>query len=258
MGLDNVRGISVFQLVIGQCRWRRNMMQSSRNIPTHTTNHLTLVYIIGTYPSLTTTFIDREIEFLRRMGVNLQVVSIRRPSSRLSPEQMELQRDVTYLLPVSKLAFMLGHLRFAVRRPRVYFGTLAYLLTRPHPSLGVRFKTLMHFGEGIYAAHVLRRFALVHLHAHFVDRAATVALIASRLLNVPYSVTAHANDIYVNPVLLPEKLSEASFVATCTGYNQAHLAHAGNGDISRKVKCIYHGLDMNGYQPGSNTQQARP
>ena len=43
-----------------------------------------LVYVIGTYPLLTTTFVDREIELLRWWGVSLDVISLRRPSRQRS------------------------------------------------------------------------------------------------------------------------------------------------------------------------------
>ena len=77
-----------------------------------------------------------------------------------------------------------------------------------------------------------------------MERAATVALVASRLLGVPYSVTAHASDIYVNPVLLKEKLADAKFVATCTGYNREYLSQFGEGLFNHKLNCIYHGLEL--------------
>ncbi|HEY0605027.1 MAG TPA: glycosyltransferase [Herpetosiphonaceae bacterium] len=217
-----------------------------------------LTYIIGTYPSLTTTFIDREILAARRSGVDVRILSIRRSSGRLSAEQERLREDVVYLLPVAWLSFIAGHLRFALLHAWTYWSTLLYLLTRPHPSLRARLMTLLHFAEGGYAAHLLRRSPGDQLHAHFVDRAATVALVASRLLGVPYSVTAHANDIYVNPVLLPEKLGAASSVITCTGYNQAHLAKLGAGHFDSKVSCIYHGLDLSHYQPGNGAQSGTP
>ncbi|MBV9790941.1 MAG: glycosyltransferase, partial [Chloroflexi bacterium] len=133
-----------------------------------------------------------------------------------------------------------------------------YLLTRPHPSLRARLMTLLHFAEGGYAAHLLRGNPGDQLHAHFIDRAATVALVASRLLRVPYSVTAHANDIYVSPVLLPEKLGAASSVITCTGYNQAHLVKLGAGSFEDKVSCIYHGLDLHHYQPREAERSGKP
>ena len=185
-----------------------------------------LAYVIGTYPSLTTTFIDREIGLLRRQGVGIQVFAIRRPTRLLSPEQEDLRHGVVYLLPVSWARFLTGQFGFALAHPVRYFSLLFYLLTRPHPDMASRWATFLHFAEGIYAAVIMRPFGCDHIHAHFVDRAATVALVASRLLGIPYSITAHARDIYVKPILLPEKISGAAFVATCTGYNAAHLARA--------------------------------
>ena len=222
------------------------------------TNHLKLAYIIGAYPSLTMTFIDREIRALREQGVQIQVVSIRRPLGRLSPEQEELKPDVIYLLPFSISLLIIGHLYFACLHPAAYFGALVYLLTRSHPNLKSRWMTLLHFLEGVHAAYLLRARSCAHIHAHFVDRAAIVALVASRLLGVRYSVTAHARDIYVDPILLPEKLSGAKFVATCTAFNKAHLSKLIQDNLADKISCIYHGLDMANYQPQPLIPNGKP
>ncbi len=212
-------------------------------------NTVTLLYLIGTYPLLTTTFIDREIRLLRQRGMQVQVVSIRQPKRPLSPEQEALATDVLYLLPVSPLKLVASFLWAGVLRPFTTWRTLFYLLTRDHPTLKARLKTVLHFGTGVYAAFLLRNQPGTHLHAHFVDRAATAAIVVSRLLNRPYSVTAHANDIYVDPVLLPEKLGEAKFVATCTQYNETHLANLNGNGLQHKLHCIYHGLEIEKYQP---------
>jgi glycosyltransferase involved in cell wall biosynthesis len=206
-----------------------------------------LVYIIGTYPGLTTTFIDREIRALGAKGIGVRVISVRKPHTNLSADQQQLQGITSYLLPVSWGQFLKGHVRFMLTKPSVYFGTLFQLFASPHPDLPARFKTILHFAEGVYAAERIRQEACNHIHAHFVDRASTMALVASRLLKVPYSVTAHANDIYVKPVLLELKLCQASFVSTCTGYNRRHLEkeHKLNG----KLHCFYHGLELEDYQP---------
>ncbi|HSL45269.1 MAG TPA: glycosyltransferase [Anaerolineales bacterium] len=206
-----------------------------------------LVYIIGTYPGLTTTFIDREIRALRAKGVYLRVVAIRKSRAKLSTDQERLQGITSYLLPIAWGQFLKGHLRFLLKKPVVYFSTLIQLLTSPHPDLATRLKTVMHFAEGVYAAERIYGEPCDHIHAHFVDRASSVALVASRLLNVPYSVTAHANDIYVKPVLLDLKLSNASFVSTCTGYNHQHLQQTFK--LNGKLHCFYHGLELEAYQP---------
>lgn len=217
-----------------------------------------LVYVIGTYPSLTTTFIDREIELLRRWNVRVEVISIRRPHQALSPSQRRLQRDVRYVLPVGPLPLIASHLRFAAGRPAAYWGTLAYLLTRRHPSLRARTRTLLHFAMAVYVARLVQLEPDVdRVHAHFVDRATTVALVVGRLLGLPYSATAHANDIYVDPLLLPEKLEGADFVATCTRYNADHLASV-DGQGTSRVVCVHHGLDAGAYRPGRADGSRQP
>jgi glycosyltransferase involved in cell wall biosynthesis len=213
---------------------------------------LRLVYIIGTYPSLTITFIDREIKFLRRLGVELEILAMRRPlaDTPLSDSQRELQKGVIYLLPVDWLRLAFSQLYFALLRPRCYFETLVYLLTRPHPSLRARFMTFLHFGEGVYAAYLLRKRQPHELHAHFVDRAATVALVVGRLIGKPYSLSIHAGpDIFASPVLVREKVMEARHAVTCTAYNKSHLESIVGEDLSHRISCLHHGLDVATYRP---------
>jgi colanic acid/amylovoran biosynthesis glycosyltransferase len=206
-------------------------------------------YIIGTYPSLTTTFIDREIEELIEGGVDLAIVSIRRPRGDLSETQRTLQRRVSYLLPANPVGLALAYLRALLLQPVNSLRLLIYLVTRKHGQAS-RLRTVLHYLTGLYAAHKLANRRGVPLHAHFVDRAATVAFVASRLLGSRYSVTAHANDIYVNPVLLPEKVEQSAFVVTCTEYNRRHLESVLGKSLSAKVIRIYHGLDLAGFRPG--------
>ena len=64
-----------------------------------------LVYVIGTYPVSTTTFIDREVDALRRLGVRVDVISIRRPVTRpMSKEQRTRMDQIDYVLPTTFVA----------------------------------------------------------------------------------------------------------------------------------------------------------
>ena len=212
-----------------------------------TENDGPVLYVIGTYPLLTTTFIDREIGALRSAGVEVEVTSIRRPEGLLNDEQRAALSAVRYILPVSKTA-LVGHvLRFSLKAPSSTVRLLVRLVTGDHPNARARLKTIGHFILGIHIAGVVQSLQPRHVHAHFIDRAATVGMVVSTLLNIPFTATAHANDIYVNPVLLSEKLTAARSVATCTGHNLEHLSRVvpdGN------VRLIHHGLDLASYQPG--------
>lgn len=203
-----------------------------------------MAYVIGSYPLLTTTFIDREIEVMRAEGIAVQVVSLRRPDGPLSADQST--EDVLYARPVSPLQLITSHLRFLLGRPITYLRTLGQLVSDPHPGFFQRIKTAGHFVLAVHVARLVSVTGSFHrVHAHFIDRAAVVALVVGRLLDLPYSATAHANDIYVNPVLIDRKLSEAGFVATCTEANAEHLRRQAGGRA--RVICLYHGLDVNEY-----------
>ncbi|MEO8509640.1 MAG: glycosyltransferase [Chloroflexota bacterium] len=226
---------------------------------TLTDGPLRLTYLMGRYPVLTETFIDREILRLIDRGVDLRIISIRQPDHNLSPRQHDLRKRVSYLLPVSFGSLVAAHATAMVTRPRTYFGTLGWLLTRRHPRR-TRLRTLLHFGTGVYAAWKLRDRKGVHVHAHFADRAATVALVASRLIDARYSVTAHAREIYVAPVLLPERISQAAFTATCTEYNRRHLATLVDASTAQRILRLYHGLDLSTFDgaPGRSEDRERP
>ena len=212
---------------------------------------LRLIYIIGTYPSVTTTFIDREVRILRELGVDLDTVSIRRPSpgKLFSVEQQQLEQTTIYLLPVDWLDFVVGNLHFCIYRPLVYFGMLIYLMSRTHPHLTHWLKTFLHFAEGVYAAYLLRDQSYDRLHAHFIDRAATVALVVGRLLDLPYSITAHANDIFASNALIREKIVEASFAVTVSEFNKAYLLDTYPDLDPGKIYVLHPWVDVSDFQP---------
>jgi glycosyltransferase involved in cell wall biosynthesis len=218
-------------------------------------------YVIGTYPLVTTTFVDREICAQRALGVDIRVLAVRRPpqGTPLSSQQRELQESVRYLLPFRLLTLLRGHLAWFVRRPYTYVSTLLRLVTLPHPSMKARGKTVLHFGEGVLAAAHVRGDHVDELHAHFADRAATIAMVAARLLDLPYSLSVHTGaDVYVNPVLLPEKVRRARKVLTCTAYNRAHLSAEIGDDLAAKIVVVPHGLDLEAYQPCDSRMSGLP
>lgn len=214
-----------------------------------------IVYIIGRYPLLTTTFIDREIMKLKQWGVDLTIFSIRQPpeDTPLSSFQIELKQQVKYLLPVNVWQLIFSQIFFSVLHPRRFFGTLVYLLTREHPNFNAMLKTILHFGEGVYFAYLLRDQEIDEVHAHFLDRAALLALVAKRLLEIPYSLSIHAGaDIYVNPTLIFEKLQEARQAVTCTHFNKTHLKSLIGSSLAEKIIVVPHGLNPQQFAPDQN------
>ncbi len=259
----NSYGVNNYQLTDQSAKRAAEQTQAaSGQSRTHAPGALRLVYLIGSYPGLTTTFIDREIRTLRKWGVDLRIFAIHPPKAdaTLSADQRDLQNGIVYLLPAPPLTLLLAHLYFLLVRPLAYLRTFAYLTTRPHPSAHACLRTTQHFGVAVYAAYLLRRDPPAELHAHFVDRTATLALVASRLLGIPYSLSIHAGaDVFVQRVLVAEKIAEARHAVTCTLHNRSYLEEALGQDLSHKISHVRHGLELNRYAPPQRPlHRARP
>lgn len=203
-------------------------------------------YVIGTYPQLTTTFIDREINALIARGLDVRIVAMRRPPMPPAGGQIALSERTEYVLPPRPLRLLAAQLRWLLRSPLTYLHAFAFLISRRHAN-GSRLRTVAHFVMGADVADRLRGRADGRLHAHFADRAAVVAYVAGRLLRTGYSLTAHANDIYLRPTLLAAKIGESNVTITCTEHNLEYLRKRLPSSAGLKVRRIYHGLELDRY-----------
>jgi glycosyltransferase involved in cell wall biosynthesis len=65
-----------------------------------------------------------------------------------------------------------------------------------------------------------------------------------QLVGIPYTLTAHAKDIYITaPDRLLPKVEQAQAVVTCTEYNRRYLIEHFGPALDGKLHCIHHGLD---------------
>ena len=93
----------------------------------------------------------------------------------------------------------------------------------------------------------IRRLQLRHVHAHYATMPALAAYFIKRVSGVPYSITAHAWDIYVETTMLQRKLQVAEFVVTCTAANCKELKKL--GARPERLFLCYHGLDFDCLPP---------
>lgn len=212
------------------------------NISKHAVAHL-----IQVFPNLTITFVYREIMALEAMGLKIDTFSIWRPKPQQVSSEAKGFLDTTfYIFPLKWLRFIKAHLYFLITRPAKYVGTFIFVLTRPGMKFSHLRRTFLHFLYGIYLASEIKQRNLQHIHAHFALNAATVALIISRLLGITFSITAHANDIFDDPILLKEKLENAKFVITISEYNRRYLQSVA---ATHNLHIVNYGLDLRQFRP---------
>jgi len=193
-------------------------------------------YVTLWFPKPSETFIYREAQVMRRMGMPLTVYAMYgRLDSHLSDDM--LRDDI----PVERLGcrhILPGASDFVYwlkRRPEVFKPLMASLLFR-------RWRCLEQTGENYWACycgcHLARRFeetGVRHIHACWANGPATAAWVASALTGIPFSFTGRAGDIYPADGALKEKISHAAFTRVDAAFNIDYLRGFAGGHDEKIV-----------------------
>ena len=154
-----------------------------------------IAYLTGEYPRVSHTFIQREAEGLRGLGLDVTTCSVRRvhPENLTGPEERAAEASTFYLLAAAKnpLRLLRDHAAALIRAPGRYLRALALAWRTRPPGLKAALYQLFYFAEAGVLAAELRRRGVEHLHNHFADSSCTVAMLAAGIAGLPYSFTMH-------------------------------------------------------------------
>jgi glycosyltransferase involved in cell wall biosynthesis len=206
-----------------------------------------VAFVLKGYPRLSETFIAQEIRSLERLGLDIRLYSMRRPTDgKRHPVHDEIKAPVVYL--PEYLYQEPARVFRGWRRARRLAGYAAArriwrrdLARDPTPN------RVRRFGQACVLAAELPA-EVRRIHAHFLHTPASVARYAALMRGLPWSVSAHAKDIWTTPDWeLSEKLAGAAWSVTCTRAGQARLA--GLAPRADRVALAYHGLDLARFPP---------
>lgn len=216
-----------------------------------------VIYFVSLFPCWSETFIVREIAELLKLEVDVRIVSLKHPSETL------VQSDAAALLDrvihPAPAAVSLRHVAAEVlRHPLRSLRELATLARAFHRRPRTLAKSLVTWWRTLTLLDEVRRLRPDHLHAHWATYPSTAAMIASARLDIPFSFTAHAHDIFLEDHLLARKLERAAFSVTISRYNRAFLAARLPSALLGRMRVIHCGVSPAGYafepqgrQPGT-------
>ncbi|MCP5085135.1 MAG: glycosyltransferase family 4 protein [Alphaproteobacteria bacterium] len=201
-----------------------------------------IAFVLKGYPRLSETFIAQEIRGLELQGLDIRIVSLRKPYDATShPIHEEIEAPVSYLpeylhdAPLRVLAAW-----WKVRGRPGYRTALKHWLR--DLKRDVSRNRIRRFGQALVMAAELPA-DVERLHAHFIHTPASVTRYASVITGLPWTCSAHAKDIWTSPDWeLEEKMSSTGWVSVCTQYGAEHLRTL--SAVPEKVRLIYHGIDL--------------
>lgn len=219
------------------------------------TGQSTIAVIVKGWPRLSETFIAQELRELERCGLRLRIFSLRWPTDRqVHPIVGEIAAPVAYLpeyLYRAPLRVLAGwwHARRLPGYAKARAAWLTDLRRDPTPN------RVRRFGQALVLAAEMPG-DVRHIYAHFIHTPGSVARYTAAMRGLPWSVSAHARDIWITPDWeLREKLHDAQWAVTCTANGQRHLAALAGP--AAPVHLAYHGLDASRF-PSPPERPARP
>lgn len=219
-----------------------------------------IVYIVGTFPLLSETFIINEIcELLKReLPIRIFCTGPRRAlPANMHAAGKALSIQTTYMpydaptLLLTVLRFMLGHPAQTLRLWRA---------SRQTPVLPGQRK-LKNWARALVIADFAHQQHAAHLHGHWTT-AADLAKMVAQATGRTFSFTVHAHDLYEeDPRLAAQgggiaaRSQGASFIATCTDYNRQHMVAQYGDRIAAPLHTVYHGINADFFRPGARDNQ---
>jgi len=203
-----------------------------------------LAYIVNQYPTVSHTFIRREIQELERIGVTVHRFAIRRFSDRLvDPTDRDELARTRFVIEAGARRLLLAQLYVLLTAPvRTARAVFAALRCGWRSDRGL-LRHLVYVGEAALLLRWLRQEGVEHVHAHFGTNSAAVAMLCRLLGGPPYSFTAHGIDFDDPKALsIPEKVSRARFVVAVSDSGRRELQRVSSPEDRDKVRLIRCGL----------------
>ena len=194
----------------------------------HISNHNLIAYLAPEIPALSATFVHEELHGLELLGHPVMPFSVHRPKMPAKNESA-LGGRTRYLYDCSKMSIVLGGLLNLYYRPGA-IKALSWLM-KDVVECGlfkaVSWKLTYQFFAAIRLSKRLEESQCKHLHIHFAHVPAQIGMYASALSGIPFTIMAHANDIFERGLLLKQKADRAVKLVTISEYNRVYLESIG-------------------------------
>jgi colanic acid/amylovoran biosynthesis glycosyltransferase len=226
-----------------------------------------VAYLCSEYPAVSHTFVLREVTALRRLGMTIETFSIRRSRAEhlLAEADCAAFASTYAILPPQWLRLILAHLYLAATAPRAYLDVLSLAMRLSRPGWRARLWQLFYFVEAVVLWNRCRALGIRHVHVHFANAAADIALLASRLGTRlepaspwSWSFTMHGPTEFANVSAygMNAKVEQAEFVICISDYARSQLMGLTRRGLWQKLHVVHVGIPLAQFERTSSTHRS--
>ena len=217
-----------------------------------------VAYYLWHFPVLSQTFVRREIEALRKHGVSLEVFAEAAEDVELLDDRGRGMLATTqYVVPIDRQRLARYRREFRRERRLTYYHVYLFVMASRYGLTKKLKGDRGLFKRAVYLAGLFREAGITRVHSPWGDRAGFTAMLAAKLLGIPFSVQIRAHDVH-DPSYhqaLREMLASADFVITNTQYNRPFIQALMTGRTP-EIHTIYNGIDLAEFNPPERSAPA--
>lgn len=178
---------------------------------------MVIAYLTSVYARASDTYFRSEVAQIRALGHTVHTFSIRKPEHKqiISDDIRREHENTLYFLPDHLWDILKCALTMLFTHSAKMFGAIALSLKIGAPGIRNRLWQLAYACEAAYLSQQLRQRGVQHLHHHLEEGSANVALLASYISDIPWSMQVHGPYIFYRPHewALGEKVARSSFTS---------------------------------------------
>lgn len=201
-----------------------------------------IAYVMSRFPHLPETFILREMIEMERQGWQISLFPLILQEQRVVHSEATPWIRRAKGLPYFSTDIFLANYREVKNNSSRYFKTFYQMLKGNASSPDFLFRALVLFPKIVAMAARMKTEGVQHIHAHYATHPALAAWLIHQLTGIPYSVTVHAHDIFVQRAMLDTKLRGARFIVAISDFNREFLAREVGEWIKGKTFVIHCGI----------------
>ncbi|MEM7678598.1 MAG: glycosyltransferase family 4 protein [Myxococcota bacterium] len=207
-----------------------------------------VAYLCSQYPAPSHTFIRREVQSLRKQGIDIRTFSIRPPAKVevMSDVDRRDQEETFYVLPPRLGLTLRANAKMLTKSPGRFFKALSASFGHRNPGLRNFVYAGFYFLEGMILAEEIQRQGIEHLHGHFANASAHAALAAVKYTGIGWSMSLHGLSDFDYPggTLLGDKIKHTNFVGCVTEYGRAQAMRLSEPEQWSKLFIVRCGIDL--------------
>ena len=206
-----------------------------------------IAFLMSRFPSLSETFILREMDMVKMLGNEVFLFPLVIQKQKIIHPKAGKWLESSALIRFSFGKIFSVNIFSFIKRPLLYALVFIKAIIGNFPNLKFMLRALYIFPLSIAMGAEMKSIGIEHIHAHYATHPALAAWIIHQFTDIPYSITVHAHDIFVDQTMLKEKMRSAAFIRAISMYNKNFLIKKIGKTFESKIHVIHTGIEPEKY-----------